>query len=307
MIKTFNQLLDEYGVNKNIPDSLIERYSSLIMPVDTGISLDSVILSDENKAKIQSYLDEYKAKDKLISFGLRPMNRILMYGASGTGKTYLSKALSNYLNLPIIYVDIGSSLDSGDISSNIADLFEASKLFKGCILFFDECDALAWSRDSAATGGDKARKATNSLFQHLDQMSYDNLFIGATNMLHRLDPAFERRFDMKMEFRKPDKDLLEVFNKFMFTGFKIIDNVDSAARTVVKNRNKLSYYELQIITERAMKRAVIDNKFDNKEKVYIITTSQLYDDLARVLKIKFKFNTNNDNEGSEIYNTMQEN
>lgn len=69
-----------------LPDDLKDVYNRLIMPVDTNITLDSVILSDENKQKIKDFLRELAYRDK-------PMNRILMYGASGCGKTYLSKAL----------------------------------------------------------------------------------------------------------------------------------------------------------------------------------------------------------------------
>lgn len=76
-----------------LPDDLKDIYNRLIMPVDTNITLDSVILSDENKQKIKDFLRELAYRDKLYEYGLEPMNRILMYGASGCGKTYLSKAL----------------------------------------------------------------------------------------------------------------------------------------------------------------------------------------------------------------------
>lgn len=51
------------------------------MPVDTNITLESVILSDENKRAIQAFLKEIAYRDKLYEYGLEPMNRILMYGA----------------------------------------------------------------------------------------------------------------------------------------------------------------------------------------------------------------------------------
>jgi len=41
-----------------LPPDLKEVYDRLCMPVDTNISLDSVILSDENKQKIQDFLKE---------------------------------------------------------------------------------------------------------------------------------------------------------------------------------------------------------------------------------------------------------
>ncbi len=72
-----------------------EKYSHLIMAVNTNISIDSVILSNDNKEQLKQFLEEYKFKDQLVKYGLKPVNRLLFYGASGTGKTYLTKALSN--------------------------------------------------------------------------------------------------------------------------------------------------------------------------------------------------------------------
>ena len=58
----------------------------------------------------------------------------------------------------------------------------------------------AWQRDTGGADTGTIRRATNSIFQYLDQMNKTNIFVSATNMLHRLDPAFERRFNLKMEF-----------------------------------------------------------------------------------------------------------
>ena len=59
-------------------------------------------------------------------------------------------------------------------------------------VFLDECDAVAWNRDantSAESGN--LRRATNSIFQGMDQMSHNIVFAAATNMLHRLLSAFK--------------------------------------------------------------------------------------------------------------------
>ena len=74
-----------------------ETYRELIMPVDTNIRLSQVILSDTNKEAIRDFVMEMKNSGKLLKFGLKPMNRLLFYGASGCGKTILGKALCNHL------------------------------------------------------------------------------------------------------------------------------------------------------------------------------------------------------------------
>jgi SpoVK/Ycf46/Vps4 family AAA+-type ATPase len=236
-----------------LPDNLQDIWDRMIMPVDTNISFDSVILSDENKEKYQQFIKEQEYRDKLYSYGLEPMNRLLLYGASGTGKTFSLKALSNLLQYTMIYVDIAQSLTDGSVAKNVSDIFKLGNYiadnYDGCIIFFDECDAVAWNRDGSNAEGGTARRATNSIFQGLDQMSHKAVFASATNLLHRLDPAFERRFNLKMMFRRPTLDMDEAIKHFIFPKFIINDNVDDTVRDIVKRRAKqnakLSYYEIE--------------------------------------------------------------
>ena len=103
--------------------TLQEIYNELIMPVDTNIKLSSVILSDVNKDKIRDFVNEINNREKLAKYGLRPMNRLLFYGASGCGKTFLGKALSNHLKYKMLYVDIAQALAKGNAAINIANIF----------------------------------------------------------------------------------------------------------------------------------------------------------------------------------------
>lgn len=268
-----------------------EIYDELIMPVDTNISIDSVILSQENKDKIAAFTKELQYRDKLYEYGLEPMNRILMYGASGTGKTYLSKALSNHLQYTMLYIDIAKALSEGNVAINISKIFKLGDHIGESIIFFDECDSIAWNRDAGTAESGVIRRATNSIFQHLDQMNRSNVFIAATNMLNRLDPAFERRFNLKMEFTRPKMDIKDAIKHFIFPKFKIIDDVDSTTVDIVSRRAgqyaKLSYYELQGIVERGMKRAILN---DTDE----VHTKDIYNDLAISMRVKLRFHTDDD-------------
>lgn len=279
---------------KKLPEEYKEIAQNLLMPVDTNITIDKVILTDENKEKIRLFLKETEYRDKLIGYGLEPMNRILMYGASGTGKTYLSKALSNHLGYTMLYVDIAKSLTDGNVAKNISDVFKLGDYLGNCIIFFDECDSIAWNRDSTNNSDSGTiRRATNSIFQYLDQMNHTNIFISCTNMLHRLDAAFERRFNLKMEFRRPSLDIDDCIKHFLFTRFVLQDDVDETTREIVKRRAKqnvkLSYYEIEELIKRAMKRAVLND-------TTIVKTSEVYADLASAMSLKVRFNTADDSE-----------
>ena len=280
----------------DLPKEYQELWDELIMPVDTNISFDSVILSEENQAKYKAFIKEQQYRDQLYEYGLEPMNRLLLYGASGTGKTFSLKALSNLLDYTMVYVDIAKALTDGNVAKNISNIFKFGNYiadnFDGAIIFLDECDAVAWNRDGGGDGG-VLRRATNSIFQGLDQMSHHAIFASATNMLHRLDPAFERRFNLKLEFRRPSLDIDDCIKHFIFPKFIVNDDVDETVREIVKRRAKqyakLSYYEIEELIKRAMKRSILND-------TSIVNTSDIYDDLATAMNFKIKMGTALDDE-----------
>lgn len=275
-------------------EEILTKYKHLFMPVDTNIDINSVLLSDENKLKIVEFLKEYNSKDKLAKYGLKPMNRLLMYGDSGTGKTFLTKALSNYMKYTMLYVDIAKSLSEDTVAQNISDIFVCANELKNCIIFFDECDSIAWNRDAKTAEGGTVRRAVNSLFQQLDQIDPSNVFVSATNMLKRLDPAFERRFDMKLEFRKPDSGLDKTVEKFMFKEFILDKDVAESKLDLMNRKVSMSYYEIQIITERNMKKAILNNNPTKDGKV-VVKLSSIFNDLAVHMQMKLRFGTDKEN------------
>lgn len=265
-----------------LPD---DRIRGLIMNVNTDISLDKVILTDENKALLNEFLTEHAAREKLKHYGLTPMNRILCYGASGCGKTFMGKALSNYLHYDMLYVDITTSLAKGNVAENLSDIFKLASV-GGCIVFLDECDSIAWNRDSSNAERGDIRRATNSLFQYIDQMTPDSILLCATNMLQRLDPAFERRFNIKMQFLRPQLDFMEAIHKFLHEEFTLAYDVSEVELGIVRNRlkdyTKLSYYELQDLTERGMKKAVISG-------TTTVKLSWIVKDIEGILRLRKRF------------------
>lgn len=281
----------------DLPKEYQELWDELIMNVDTNIDFNKVILSDENKQKYNAIIKEQQYREKLYEYGLQPMNRLLLYGASGTGKTFSIKALSNLLDYTMIYVDIAKSLTERNVAKNISNIFKLGNYiaehYDGCIIFLDECDAVAWNRDSTNSDGGVIRRATNSIFQGLDQMSGKAVFASATNMLHRIDVAFERRFNIKMAFKRPDLDLDECIKHFLYPKFVLNDNVNETKREIVKRRAKqnakLSYYEIEELIKRAMKRAVLND-------TNIVDTDSIYEDFATSMNFKVEVGTDTDSE-----------
>ena len=269
-----------------------DLYGDMIMDVDTNLKYEHVILSEENQTKVDELRQEMKYAREFEVYGLKPMNKLLFYGASGTGKTLLAKALSNELDYYMLYVDIGRALSNGDVSRAIADIFTLANKYGNCIVFFDECDSVAVSRDNNNSDAGPIRRATNTIFQYLDQMNPTNIFVAATNMLHRLDAAFENRFNLKLEFRRPELKIEETAARFIRDAgsrFELVGSMDEINKATVDKRCTLSYRELKSIVERQMKKAII--RGDLK-----IPIKDLYEAVAIQQKIKIRFGTDVDNE-----------
>jgi SpoVK/Ycf46/Vps4 family AAA+-type ATPase len=272
---------------KRLTGELRDIYESYIMPVDLNIEFDQVILSQENRDKYMRLIKETEYAERLVEFGLKPTNRAILYGASGTGKTFSLKALANYLGYTMLYVDIGEALSSGEVSKHIKDIFRLADAISHCIIFFDECDSIAIARENnQGSDAGTMRRATNTIFQCLDQMSYKNIFVAASNLESALDAAFMRRFQIKMEFRKPDMDLKSSVMHFLYPKFTMIDDVDVRLETIINKRAaqnaRLSYYEIEEIVYRVMKDAVLADS----EEVHM---QDVFLELAKSMNVRLKF------------------
>lgn len=263
----------------------LDAYSQFCMPVDTNISLDSVILSERNRKKIADFIVETEHKDDFIAHGLKPVNRIIMYGASGTGKTYLTKALTNYLGYTMLYVDISSALATGIAAQSLAEIFKLANEIETAVIFLDECDAICWARDDSSNRDDASiRRANNTLFQLLDQMNPKCVFVSATNLYKNLDAAFVSRFNVKMEFERPRAaEIDKGIEKFLGKGFELDKDVDSwlkeAVLQQVDKEGSFAYRNIRDWVERVEKTALVSNTLVVKE-------SDIYNFLMQELRIE---------------------
>jgi SpoVK/Ycf46/Vps4 family AAA+-type ATPase len=266
------------GIDK-IPDSMKDTYRKYCIETDNNISLDSVILSDVNRKKLDEFLTDMKHSDELLKYNLKPINRILMYGASGTGKTYLTTALSNYFDKPFLAVDIANALVAGIAPIAISEVFDIANEMGEAVIFLDECDAICRKRDAVSVNND----AVNTLFQMLDRLSPKCVFVSATNLYRDLDPAFVRRFNIKMEFDMPiGKDIDPAIEKFRNPNIKFIRDVEQQTKDIVLYQisalDRLSYYGIKDWVERAEKQAIIDGTYEVRE-------STIYDYLMQELRL----------------------
>jgi len=128
---------------------------------------------------------------------------VLLYGPPGCGKTMLAKAIATECEASFLSVGISDilSMYKGESEHQLASVFDRARSSRPAVLFFDELDALAYSRSKA--NSDYTRTIVNEFLNQLDGSQTDNdriLVLGATNMPWDVDDAMKRpgRFDRQI-------------------------------------------------------------------------------------------------------------
>jgi len=191
-------------------------------PSEVELTLDDIVLTGEQEDEIHKIVKAIEHRDYLAQIGLREIGKLLFVGPPGTGKTSVARALARKLDLPVVEVKLSmiTSQYLGETAKNVEKTFEVAKRLAPCILFIDEFDFVAKTRDSDEHAAIK--RAVNTLLKNIDEVSLINdevLLIGATNHPHQLDAAAWRRFDEIVNFPKPDRgmraDILQVVTREM--------------------------------------------------------------------------------------------
>merc|ERR1719392_132254 len=144
--------------------------------------------------------------------GIKPPKGVILYGAPGTGKTLLAKAVANQTSATFLRV-VGSELIQkylGDGPKLVRELFRVAEEHSPSIVFIDEIDAVGSKRYDSNSGGE--REIQRTMLELLNQLDGfddrgDIKVIMATNKIESLDPAMIRpgRIDRKIEFPMPDE------------------------------------------------------------------------------------------------------
>lgn len=137
---------------------------------------------------------------------LRRGYRALLYGPSGTGKTFTAGLLGKEVGKDVYKIDLSMIVSKyiGETEKNLELLFTRAE-DKGWILFFDEADALFGKRTNVRDAHDKyANQEVSYLLQRIED--YNGMVILATNMKNNIDDAFIRRFNAILKFSLPEAD-----------------------------------------------------------------------------------------------------
>jgi len=188
--------------------------------VEPETSLDDVVLNDKTRETLHNLMRQVDKEvvSRLVEWGIKDKKsgidaRIIFYGHAGTGKTMTAYSLAKSLKRQVLVFDCSKILSMyvGESEKNVRKIFDtfyelSEKTKSEPILLLNEADQFLSSRSSGITSSaDQMHNQMQNIF--LEQIeNFKGMLIATTNLLENIDKAFSRRFNYKIEFKKPNEE-----------------------------------------------------------------------------------------------------
>lgn len=274
---------------------------------------------DEEVEKIREMVElPLRHPEIFEKLGIEPPKGVLLHGPPGTGKTLLAKAVANESEANFISVSGPEIFDKfyGESEKNIKKVFDEAEKNAPSIIFFDEIDAIAPSREDNIHSGEVERRVVSSLLTMMDGLNSRGkvIVIAATNRPDSIDEALRRpgRFDREIEINVPNKNgrlqILKIHTRNMplakdvnleelaaithgFVGADLNALAKEAAMVVLRNLRK-DMPELKLKENKELPKGMIEkliiNKKDFEEALKFVRPSALREVAVEVPNIKWE-------------------
>ncbi|HED5285771.1 TPA: ATP-binding protein [Campylobacter jejuni] len=214
--------------SKKIKIESVLKDQDIFELIEPSADINDIIMPENTKELLENILKQQDKKvlERLHSWGIKSNKnieaKIIFYGPAGTGKTMSALAMAKSMKKSVLSFDCSKILSKwvGESEQNVRKIFDTYKnIVQTCkqspILLLNEADQFLSTRVDGSSGSDKMHNQMQNIF--LEQIErFSGVIIATTNFLESLDSAFSRRFDYKIEFKKPDfKDRLKIWEKFL--------------------------------------------------------------------------------------------
>ena len=221
-------------------NALIEE-QDIFELIEPETSLEDVVLAKDTETTLQNLMRQVDKEvvGRLVEWGVKDKKsgidaRIIFYGHAGTGKTMTAYSLAKSLKRQVLAFDCSKILSMyvGESEKNVRKIFDtfydlSEKTKTEPILLLNEADQFLSSRSSGATSGsEQMHNQMQNIF--LEQIeNFKGMLIATTNLLENIDKAFSRRFNYKIEFKKPDEaQRLSLWKKMLPKNAPYAENFD---------------------------------------------------------------------------------
>ena len=233
-----------------------EAAGEFVERIEPEHTASDIVLSTENLRVFSGLLKEFRRSDDVRKHGLPVRSKLMFCGPPGCGKTLCAEIFASELGLPFFVVKLDRLISSylGETAANVRKIFEFARK-QPCVVFLDEFDALARSRDDA-TDHNELRRVVNSLLLFIDRIQPRGFLVTATNLDQAIDSAIWRRFDEVIWFDRPNRPMIETFLALKFKNATMkFDPVSEAA-----SLEGFSFAEIERICVQTVKISIIDRR-----------------------------------------------
>jgi transitional endoplasmic reticulum ATPase len=176
----------------------------------TNETFDDIGNYESTKKELkEAIISPIEEKGVSHAYNIKPSKGILFFGPPGTGKTMMMRALANEIHAGFFQVKATNLISAfpGESERLISNIFTIARKNAPCVLFFDEIDSIAVSRENPSVD-DTHRHALSQLLVEMDGFTKvkNVIIVGATNRPDLLDKAMMRpgRFDRIVYMPLPD-------------------------------------------------------------------------------------------------------
>ncbi len=213
--------------------------------------------------------------------GVVPPKAIIFFGPPGTGKTHFAKAIAGALSW--WFIEIAPSMlmvDGSDrLGANLRQVMEKSRNLEDAVIFIDEFEEIAGSRDEA-TRVDKS--ITNEFLKQvplLKNQKNNILLVCATNYIRHLDGALLRpgRFDCIIPVGALNEDeratILQHYLSKLNTGEVDLDRI-------IKMTNRFTPADMEYLFQQVAQYA-FEQELETRQD-YRVTTDTIFEIIPKI-------------------------